>query len=69
MNRLIDYIIAKEKEGIELILKIVYTQRRGWQVTVHKKGYDMPIVYIKENNKEEAFNIAYKLLNAKLGDK
>ena len=66
MNRLIDYIAAKQLENIELALKTYYTKRIGWTIEIHKKGYDMPIVYVRENDKEDAFDLAYSALKVKL---
>lgn len=66
MNRLIDYIVAKQQEDIELTLTVKYTKRLGWTIILNKKGYDMPLVYVKENNEKEVFDKAYTELKAKL---
>ena len=66
MNRLAHYIAAKQEENIELSLRIYYTKRMGWTIAIHKKGYDMPIVYVRENDKDEALNLAYAALKVKL---
>lgn len=66
MNRLAQYIAAKQKENIELTLHIYYTERMGWTIAIHKKGYDMPIVYVRENDREEALDLAYGALKVKI---
>ena len=66
MNRLIDYIKSKESEDIELTLEIQYTKYLGWFVSISRKGYDIPSVCVRKNDKEEAFDLAYAALKLQL---
>lgn len=66
MNKLIDYIKLKELENIELTLEIQYTKYLGWSVSISKKGYDIPLVCVRKNDKEEAFDLAYAALKLQL---
>ena len=66
MNRLIDYIKLKELENIELTLEIQYTKYLGWSVSISRKGYDIPSVCVRKNDKEEAFDLAYNALKLQL---
>lgn len=65
MNRLIDFIIEKQST-IELILEIHYSKNLGWTIYISKKGYDTPIVRVRENDKDEAFDLAYTSLKFEL---
>ena len=65
MNKLIDYIKLKELENIELTLEIQYTKYLGWSVSISKKGYDIPLVCVSKNDKEEAFDLEYDALKMK----
>ena len=66
MNKLIDYIKLKELENIELTLEIQYTKYLGWSVSISRKGYDIPLIREKKNDKEEAFDLAYAALKLQL---
>ena len=66
MNRLIDYIKLKELENIELILEIQYTKFLGCFVSISRKGYDISLVCVRKNDKEEAFDLAYAALKLQL---
>ena len=66
MNKLIDYIKLKELENIELTLEIQYTKYLGWYVSIIRKGYDIPLICVRKNDKEEAFDLAYAALKLQL---
>ena len=66
MNKLIDYIKLKELENIELTLEIQYTKYLGWYVSISRKGYDIPLVCVRKNDKEEAFDLVYAALKLQL---
>ena len=66
MNKLIDYIKLKELENIELTLEIQYTKYLGWSVSISKKGYDIHLICVRKNDKEEAFDLAYDALKLQL---
>ena len=61
MNRFIDYVV-KLSEKHPLTLKINYSSKCGWCIQLHEKGYDMPTIDVKNQDKEKAFEEAYKLL-------
>lgn len=65
MNRLINYIIEKQST-VELYLEIHYSNNLKWTIYIFKKGYDSPIVRVRENDKDEAFDLAYTTLKLKL---
>ena len=53
MNRLADLCVQKD-----LILKITYSTYIGWSIKIHKRGNDIPIVYVNNQDKEKAFEDA-----------
>lgn len=65
MNRLINYIIEKQPT-VELCLEIHYSNNLKWTIYIFKKGYDSPIVRVRENDKDEAFDLAYATLKSEL---
>ena len=66
MNKLIDYIKLKELENIELTLEIQYKKYLRWYVSISRKGYDITLVCVRKNDKEEAFDLAYAALKLQL---
>lgn len=65
MYRLIDYIIEKQHEDIELTLTVKYAKNTGWTIILNKKGYDMPLVSVKDSDEKEVFDKAYEELKEK----
>lgn len=61
MNRFINYVVELS-EKLPLTLKINYSSKCGWSIQLHKKGYDMPTIDVKNQDKEKAFEEAYKLV-------
>lgn len=61
MNRFINYVV-KLSEIHPLTLKINYSSKCGWSIKLHEKGYDMPTIDVNNQDKEKAFEEAYKLL-------
>ena len=59
MQRLLDYLKQKQDENIELALKLEYSLHYGWIVQVIRKGYDMPIVEVNDNDLDDAIEKAY----------
>ena len=59
MQRLLDYLKQKQDENIELALKLEYLLHYGWIVQVIRKGYDMPIVEVNDNDLDDAIEKAY----------
>ena len=59
MQRLLDYLKQKQDENIELALKLEYSLYYGWIVQVIRKGYDMPIVEVNDNDLDDAIEKAY----------
>ena len=59
MNRFINYLV-EQSDKLDLTLKINYSSHIGWNIKIHEKGYDMPIIDISNKNKEIAFNEAYR---------
>lgn len=68
MYRLIDYIVEKQHEDIELTLTVKYAKNVGWTILLNKLGYDMPLVYVKESSEKEVFDKAYEELKEKLDE-
>lgn len=62
MNKFINYIIEKSKD-LDLTLKIEYSTHIGWTIKLHEKGYDMPSVVVKDDDRDKAFKNAYKVVN------
>ena len=54
MQRLLDYLKQKQDENIELALRLEYSVHYGWIVQVIRKGYDMPIVEVNDNDLDDA---------------
>ena len=54
MDKLINYIKELHKQDIELSLKLEYSLHYGWIVQVIRKGYDMPIVEVNDNDLDDA---------------
>ena len=67
MDKLINYIKELYKQEIELSLKLEYSLHYGWIVKVIRKGYDIPIVEVNNDNLDNAIEITYSELN-KLGE-
>ena len=61
MNRFINYVV-KLSEKQPLTLKINYSSKCGWCIKLHEKGYDMPTIDVENQDKEKAFEEAYRLL-------
>lgn len=66
MDKLINYIKSKESKNIKLILEVHYSKDLGWLIYIYKKGYDAPIIRVRENDIDEAFDLAYVSLVYKL---
>ena len=54
MDKLINRIKELHKQDIELSLKLEYSLHYGWIVQVIRKGYDMPIVEVNDNDLDDA---------------
>ena len=54
MDKLINYIKELHKQDIELSLKTEFSVHYGWIVQVIRKGYDMPIVEVNDNDLDDA---------------
>ena len=54
MDKLINRIKELHKQDIELSLKLEYSLHYGWIVKVIRKGYDMPIVEVNDNDLDDA---------------
>ena len=54
MDKLINHIKELHKQDIELSLKLEYSLHYGWIVKVIRKGYDMPIVEVNDNDLDDA---------------
>ena len=59
MDKLINHIKELHKQDIELSLKLEYSVHYGWIVQVIRKGYDMPIVEVNDNDLDDAIEKAY----------
>ena len=59
MDKLINRIKELHKQDIELSLKLEYSLHYGWIVQVIRKGYDMPIVEVNDNDLDDAIEKAY----------
>ena len=59
MDKLINHIKELHKQDIELSLKLEYSLYYGWIVQVIRKGYDMPIVEVNDNDLDDAIEKAY----------
>ena len=59
MDKLINRIKELHKQDIELALKLEYSLYYGWIVQVIRKGYDMPIVEVNDNDLDDAIEKAY----------
>lgn len=59
MDKLINHIKELHKQDIELSLKLEYSVHYGWIVKVIRKGYDMPIVEVNDNDLDDAIEKAY----------
>lgn len=59
MDKLINRIKELHKQDIELSLKLEYSLHYGWIVQVIRKGYDMPIVEVNDNDLDDAIGKAY----------
>lgn len=59
MDKLINRIKELHKQDIELSLKLEYSVHYGWIVQVIRKGYDMPIVEVNDNDLDDAIEKAY----------
>ena len=59
MDKLINRIKELHKQDIELSLKLEYSLYYGWIVQVIRKGYDMPIVEVNDNDLDDAIEKAY----------
>ena len=59
MDKLINRIKKLHKQDIELSLKLEYSVHYGWIVQVIRKGYDMPIVEVNDNDLDDAIEKAY----------
>ena len=62
MQEFIEYF-DKLSEIHDLILRIVKSKYRKWEVCIYRKGYDMPIVESINIDKEKAFKVAHGMLN------
>lgn len=62
MDKLINYIKELHKQDIELALKLEYSLYYGWIVKVIRKGYDIPIVEVNNDNLDNAIEITYSEL-------
>ena len=51
INRLVSCV---KSQDIELSLKLEYSLHYGWIVQVIRKGYDMPIVKVNDNDLDDA---------------
>ena len=56
INRLVSYV---KSQDIELSLKTEFSVHYGWIVQVIRKGYDMPIVEVNDNDLDDAIEKAY----------
>ena len=54
MDKLINRFKELHKQDIELSLKLEYSLHYGWIVQVIRKGYDMPIVEVNDNDLDDA---------------
>lgn len=59
MNRFTNYIV-KQSNKMDLTLKISYSSHIGWNIKIHEKGYDVPVIDISNTNKEIAFSEAHR---------
>ena len=59
MDKLINHIKELHKQDIALSLKLEYSLYYGWIVQVIRKGYDMPIVEVNDNDLDDAIEKAY----------
>ena len=59
MNRFINYVI-KQSEKLDLTLKMNYSSKCGWVIQLHEKGYDMPVIAVRNQDKEKAFIEAHE---------
>ena len=59
MDKLINRIKELHKQDIELSLKLEYSLYYGWIVQVIRKGYDIPIVEVNDNDLDYAIEKAY----------
>ena len=59
MDKLINRIKELHKQDIELSLKLEYSLYYGWIVQVIRKGYDIPIVEVNDNDLDDAIEKAY----------
>lgn len=62
MKEFIEYF-DKLSEIHDLVLRIEKSKYRKWQVSIYRKGYDVPIVESKDIDKEKAFINAHGMLN------
>ena len=61
MNRLVDIC-----ENKDYILKITYHKHVGWNVRMHKNGYDIPTINVINKDKNIAFDNAYEEMITKI---
>ena len=54
MDKLINQIKELHKQDIELSLKTEFSVHYGWVIEVIRKGYDMPIVEVNDNDLNDA---------------
>ena len=63
MNRLVNYILDSKDN---LTLQIKWDKHLGWFIYIMEKGYDMPLISVADNDKDEVFRLAYATLKLKL---
>lgn len=61
MNRLVDIC-----ENKDYIFKITYHKNVGWNIRIHKNGYDIPTINVINKDKNIAFDNAYKEMITKI---
>lgn len=61
MDRLVD--ICKNKD---YILKVIYHKHIGWDIRIHKNGYDIPTISVINKDRNVAFDNAYKEMITKI---
>ena len=62
MKRIINYINRKQRIGLELKLKMQYTDIMGWNIKIHIKGYDMPLIEAEDMDLDNAINKTHEML-------
>ena len=68
MNKFIEDVI-RIYDMNDITLKISYSTHIGWTIKLHKKGSDMPVLEVVDQDKDKAIEEAYiKLLEIKKGD-